>query len=93
MPSSGLTGLGALLIGGDVRVDELLLHLLCPLLEKLHQLLQPVVDDGAVLAGRGGRAVLVTEDTPPKAEQTAWTGPLCPWQELTGSASHPARRR
>lgn len=60
---SPLTGLGALLIGGDVRVNELLLHLLCPLLEHLHQLLEPVVDDGTVLAGCGGRTVLATVGT------------------------------
>lgn len=60
---SPLTGLGALLIGGDVRVNELLLHLLCPLLEHLHQLLEPVIDDGTVLAGCGGCSVLATVGT------------------------------
>lgn len=60
---SPLTGLGALLIRGDVGVNELLLHLLRPLLEHLHQLLKPVVDDGAVLAGGGGCPVLATVGT------------------------------
>lgn len=80
-PSSGLTGLGALLIRRDIGVDELLLHLLCPLLEKLHQLLEPVVDDGAVLAGRGGCAVLATVETPPKAEWAEWDGTSVPLGE------------
>lgn len=62
-PPSPLTGLGALLIRGDVRVNELLLDLLRPLLEHLHQLLEPVIDDGAVLAGRGGCTVLATVET------------------------------
>lgn len=76
--SSGLTGLGALLIGGDVRVDELLLHLLRPLLEELHQLLEPVIDDGTVLAGCRGCTVLVTVETAPRAEQTVWGGTPVP---------------
>ena len=75
IPSYGLTGLGALLIRGDIWVDELLLHLLRPLLEELHQLLEPVVDDGAVLAGCGGRPVLAAVETPPRAEQAEWEGP------------------
>lgn len=61
--SSGLTGLRALLIGRDIGIDEFLLHLLRPLLEKLHQLLEPVIDDGTVLAGRGGCPVLATGNT------------------------------
>lgn len=77
-PSSGLTGLGALFIRGDIRVDELLLHLLRPLLEKLHQLLEPVVDEGTGLAVCGGCAVLVTEGTPPRAERAAWGGTPAP---------------
>lgn len=65
-PPPSLTGLGALLIGGDVGVNELLLHLLRALLEQLHQLLETVVDDGTVLAGCGGRTVLTTVGAGPR---------------------------
>lgn len=58
-----LTGLGALLIRGDIGVNELLLHLLRPLLEHLHQLLEPVINDGTVLAGGRGCTVLATAGT------------------------------
>lgn len=40
----------ALIIRGDIGVGQLLLHLLSPLSEELHQLLEPVVDDGAAQA-------------------------------------------
>lgn len=78
-PSPGLTGLRALLIRGDIGVDELLLHLLRPLLEQLHQLLEPVVDDGAVLAGRRGRTALATVETAPEGRRVTWEGTPRPW--------------
>lgn len=76
-PPPPLTGLGALLIGGDVGVNELLLHLLRALLEQLHQLLEPVVDDGTVLAGCGGRTVLPTVGARPRinTKQEGCPGP------------------
>lgn len=46
-----LTCRRALVIGGDIRVGQLLFYLLCALLEELHQLLEPVIDDGTALAG------------------------------------------
>lgn len=76
-PLLPLTGLGALLIGSDIRVNELLLHLLGPFLKQLHQLLEPVIDDGTVLAGCGGCTVLATVGTPPRinTKQEGLPGP------------------
>lgn len=45
-----LTCRRALVVRGDIRVSQLLLHLLSPLFEELHQLLEPFVDDGAAHA-------------------------------------------
>lgn len=45
-----LTCHGALIVRGDIGVNQLLLHLLGPLFEEPHQLLEPGVDDGAAQA-------------------------------------------
>lgn len=71
-PSCRLTWFGAVLLRGDIGVDELLLDLLRALLEELHQLLEPVVDDGAVLAGRGGCSILATVGVAPPLSGFSW---------------------